>query len=66
LPATVPLHASNMYSNNLVKLLALLIDKQGELKIDLSDEVIAGCLVAHQGNILSARVKELLATGIAS
>jgi len=59
--ATVPLHASNMYSNNLIKLLALLIDKEGQLKLDIADEVIAGCLVAHQGNVLSTRVKELLA-----
>jgi H+-translocating NAD(P) transhydrogenase subunit alpha len=61
IPATVPLHASAMYSNNLVKLLALLVDKEGNLKIDLADEVIAGCMVAHQGNVLNARVKELLA-----
>ena len=62
IPATVPLHASNMYSNNLVKLLALLIDKEGKLKIDTADDVIAGCLVAHQGNVLPQRIKDLLAS----
>ena len=59
-PATVPFHASSMYANNLVKLLALLVDKEGALKIDTSDEVIAGCLVAHGGAVVHPRVKELL------
>jgi H+-translocating NAD(P) transhydrogenase subunit alpha len=60
IPATVPLHASNMYANNLVKLLALLIDKEGKFKLDTADDVIAGCLVAHQGKVLPPRIKELL------
>ena len=60
LPATVPLHASNMYANNLVKLLVLMITKEGTLKIDTADDVIAGCLVAHQGAVVHPRVKDLL------
>ncbi len=60
IPATVPLHSSNMYANNLAKLLALLINKEGELKIDTADEVVAGCLVAHQGAVVHPRVKDLL------
>jgi len=59
--ATVPLHASSMYSSNLTKLLAILIDKEGQLKLDTTDDVVAGCLVAHQGNVLPPRIKELLA-----
>ena len=58
--ATVPLHASSMYANNLSKLLALLVTKEGGLKIDVSDEVIAGCLVAHEGTVVHPRVKALL------
>ena len=61
IPTTVPFHASSMYSNNLAKLLALLVTKEGDLKMDTSDEVIAGCLVAHQGSVVHPRVKELLA-----
>ena len=59
--ATVPLHSSNMYANNLVKLLALLVNKEGALTIDAADEVIAGCLVTHRGIVVHPRVKELLA-----
>ncbi len=60
IPATVPLHSSNMYANNLAKLLAILINKEGALAIDTADEVIAGCLVTHRGSVVHPRVKELL------
>jgi NAD(P) transhydrogenase subunit alpha len=60
LPATVPFHASGMYANNLLKLLGVLVDKEGKLKIDAGDEVIAGCLVAHGGAVVHPRVKELV------
>jgi NAD(P) transhydrogenase subunit alpha len=59
--ATAPYHASSMYANNLVKLLALLINKDGILKIDPSDDVIAGCLLAHQGAVVHPRIQKLLA-----
>jgi NAD(P) transhydrogenase subunit alpha len=61
LPATVPYHASGMYANNLVKLLAILVTKDGALKIDATDDVIAGCLVTHDGKVVHPRVQGLLA-----
>ena len=61
LPATVPYHASSMYANNLVKLLGILVTKDGALKIDATDELIAGCLVAHEGKVVHPRVQALLA-----
>lgn len=61
--ATVPLHASSMYANNLVKLLGLLVSKEGTVKIDLADEVVAGCLVTHAGAVVHPMVKKLLGQG---
>ncbi|MGN6369216.1 MAG: Re/Si-specific NAD(P)(+) transhydrogenase subunit alpha [Phycisphaerae bacterium] len=61
IPATVPLHSSNMYANNLVKLLALLVNKEGQLVLNLEDEVIAGALVCHAGKVVHPRVRELVA-----
>jgi NAD(P) transhydrogenase subunit alpha len=58
--ATVPFHASAMYANNLVKLVQILVDKEGKLKLDLADEVVAGCLVCHEGKISHPRIQELL------
>jgi NAD(P) transhydrogenase subunit alpha len=60
IPATVPYHASAMYANNLVKLVALLVDKEGKLNLDIADEVIAGCLVCQGGQIIHPRVREAL------
>jgi NAD(P) transhydrogenase subunit alpha len=59
-PATVPYHASAMYANNLVKLVALLVDKEANLKLDVSDDVIAGCLACSKGSVLHPRINEAL------
>jgi len=46
LPAEMPSHASELYARNVTELLELLVDKEGRLKLDLSDEIIAGAWVA--------------------
>ncbi|MGA2498178.1 MAG: Re/Si-specific NAD(P)(+) transhydrogenase subunit alpha [Tepidisphaeraceae bacterium] len=60
-PATVPFHASQVYANNLANLLKLLITKEGTLKIDPADEVIAGVLLCQGGQIVHPRLKEMMA-----
>ncbi|NWF79887.1 MAG: Re/Si-specific NAD(P)(+) transhydrogenase subunit alpha [Chloroflexi bacterium] len=59
LPATVPNHASQLYSRNLVNLLKLAI-KDGRLVLDTDDEVIRESLVAHAGAVTNARLRDLL------
>lgn len=56
LASTAPLHASEMYAKNVSNLLALMI-KDGELVIDVEDEVIAGCLLAHGGAVVHEKFK---------
>jgi H+-translocating NAD(P) transhydrogenase subunit alpha len=56
LPSKAPLHASEMYAKNIYNLLALLIGEEG-LKIDTEDEVIAGCLLAHGGQVVHEKFK---------
>jgi proton-translocating NAD(P)+ transhydrogenase subunit alpha len=48
IPATVPMHSSQLYSRNLVSFLTLIADK-GALKIDMNDEILKGACVAYQG-----------------
>src|SRR5436309_8675483 len=55
IPATVPLHASQLYSRNLVSFLALIIDK-GNLKVDMQDEILKGSCVAYQGGNVHPKV----------
>jgi H+-translocating NAD(P) transhydrogenase subunit alpha len=50
LPATLPYHASEMYARNLFNLLKPALAK-GELAIDWTDEVFAGCVLTHDGQI---------------
>ncbi|HMA00092.1 MAG TPA: NAD(P) transhydrogenase subunit alpha [Steroidobacteraceae bacterium] len=50
LPASLPYHASEMYSRNLFNLLKPALVK-GELAIDWNDEVFAGAVLTHGGQI---------------
>ena len=59
LPATVPYHASQMYSNNITTLL-LHLAKDGELSLDLEDEITQGTLVSRGGQVVHPRVLEVL------
>lgn len=56
LPASVPYHASQMYSRNITTFLAHLI-KDGALHIDTSDEITRETLVTRGGEIVHERVK---------
>ena len=51
LPSMAPLHASEMYAKNVSNLLALMIGDES-IQIDQDDEVIAGCLLIHQGEVI--------------
>jgi NAD(P) transhydrogenase subunit alpha len=52
LPATTPLHASQMFSRNVLTLLQHLI-KEGQVVIDLNDEITGPMCVAHGGHVRS-------------
>jgi NAD(P) transhydrogenase subunit alpha len=66
-PAMVPYHASQMYSKNITTFLAHLLGKDGatkpSLELDLSDEITRETLLTRDGDIVHARVKELLGAG---
>jgi len=65
LPATVPGHASQLYSRNLASFLALIVDK-GNLKIDMADEVVKGACVTYQGGDVHPKVAAALGQSVAS
>jgi len=51
LPASMPLHASQMYAKNIQNFLQL-IAKDGALVVDLGDEIVQGTCVTHEGKVL--------------
>nr|WP_241834842.1 NAD(P) transhydrogenase subunit alpha [Pseudofrankia asymbiotica] len=59
LPATVPAHASRLYAKNLVNFLRLLLVDDA-VRLDLTDPIIADTLITHGGEVVSARVRDLL------
>lgn len=65
LPATVPLHASQLYSRNVTAFLALLI-QDGKLNINLNDNVVGPACVTHNGALINARVAEALGGPLAN
>ncbi len=57
LPARVPNHASLAYANNMQALLKTLIE-EGQIKLDLEDQVHAGACIVHDGEVRNEMVKE--------
>ena len=59
LPATVPVHASQLYSRNVTSFLTLLI-KDGELHVDMEDNIVGPSCVTHEGKWVNQRVASML------
>ncbi len=58
-PSQLPVHASTLYSANVVALLTL-ITADGAADPDLTDEVIAGCAVVHRGTVRNKAAAQAL------
>ena len=57
LPGRVPLHASQVYSANLVNLIEEFWDKpEKKFALKLDDEIIKGCLVTHGGKVVNEKL----------
>ena len=59
LPATVPVHASQLYSRNVTAFLTPII-KEGQLTLDINDDVVGPSCVTHQGRVVNERVAALM------
>jgi len=51
LASSVPLHGSQMYSKVLSNLLNYLLNDEGELVIDLENDITGACVVTHDGTV---------------
>ena len=59
LPASVPVHASQLYAKNILTLLNHLI-KDGDLQLNFEDDIIAAACVTYEGDIRNTRIKDAL------
>jgi NAD(P) transhydrogenase subunit alpha len=62
LAASVAHHASQMHGKNVANFLALLVH-EGELRIDLADDIVRETLVVREGEVVHSRVREALGLG---
>ncbi len=60
LPATMPVHASQLYARNVTELLREFV-RDGALALDFDDEVLRGACVTHDGAVMHDAVKAALA-----
>lgn len=56
-----PADASKLYSKNIQNFLKLIIDNEGKLSLNFQDDLVQGCCIAHDGNIVNERVAQLAA-----
>jgi len=55
--------ASQLYAKNVENLLGLMVDEEGNLKLDFEDEIIAGACITHEGEIRNERAREVAQGG---
>ena len=59
LPAAMPTSASNAYARNISALLLHLLN-EGQLAIDLDDEIQSGVVITHAGSVVHEATSKLL------
>jgi len=64
LPATLPLHASLLFSRNLTAFV-LAFTKDKAFQLDFNDDIQQGAVITHEGEVRHARTRDLLQRGAA-
>ncbi len=59
-PSDMPTDASKMYGCNIINLLKIMVDKNGNLVLNMMDDIIHGTTAVHGKEYISKRVKQML------
>tara|TARA_B100000029_G_scaffold442427_1_gene460833 strand:- start:1167 stop:2324 length:1158 start_codon:yes stop_codon:yes gene_type:complete len=62
IPGSMPIHASQVYARNICALINYMLN-DGELNLDLEDEIISGSMFTHNGAITHELTKSILEQG---
>ncbi len=57
LAASLPSDASKLYGKNVLNFLALITEKDGSINLKWEDDLVKGCCITHNGDIVHERVK---------
>ncbi len=60
-PSTMPQDASKMFGKNVMNFLQLILTKEGQLNLNFQDDLVSGCCITHEKQVMNPRVKETLA-----
>jgi NAD(P) transhydrogenase subunit alpha len=60
LAAGMPSDGSKLYGKNVLNFLQLIIDKEGNLNLNWDDDLVKGCCITHNGEVVHERVKSLM------
>ena len=59
IPATMPVHASELYSKNIAALITYMTD-ESKINLNMEDEIISGSTFTHDGKITHQPTKEII------
>jgi NAD(P) transhydrogenase subunit alpha len=59
-PSDMPTDASKMFGCNIINLLKIMVDKDGNLNLNMQDDIINGTTAVHGKEYISQRVKQML------
>jgi NAD(P) transhydrogenase subunit alpha len=59
-PSDMSTDASKMFGSNIINLLKIMIDKEGNLVLNMQDDIINGTTAVHAKEYVSQRVKQML------
>jgi len=57
LQSTMPSDASKLYGKNVNNFLQLIISKEGQINLNWEDDLVKGCCITHNGEIVHERLK---------
>ncbi|MFI5187963.1 MAG: Re/Si-specific NAD(P)(+) transhydrogenase subunit alpha [Chitinophagales bacterium] len=60
LAAGMPSDASKLYGKNVLNFLQLIVDKNGNLNLNWEDDLVTGCCITHNGEVVHERMKSLM------
>ncbi len=60
LPSDVPFHASETFSKNILSFLGLLVDKDGKVTSNFTDEILVGSALTRAGAVQNKMVADLM------
>jgi NAD(P) transhydrogenase subunit alpha len=59
-PSDMPTDASKMFGSNVISLLKIMVDGEGNLILNMDDDIIRGAIAVHRKEYVGQRVKQLL------